>query len=150
MGIAHLAFDFGLGSQRRDGIDDDDVDRAGAHQHVRDLERLLARVGLGNEEFVDVDAELLGVCRVEGVFCIDKSGRATGLLRLGNDLQRQRRLARGFGSVDLDDAPLGQAADTQRNIQTDRARRNGLDVPGCLAVSHAHDRALTELFFDLA
>ena len=51
--VAHLAFDFGLGHQRRDRVDDDDVDRAGAHQHVGDLERLLAGVRLRDEQVVD-------------------------------------------------------------------------------------------------
>src|ERR1700761_5030140 len=38
--VAHLAFKLGLGRQRRDRVDDDDVDRAGPHQRVGDLERL--------------------------------------------------------------------------------------------------------------
>ena len=33
--------------------------RAGPDEHVRDLQRLLARVGLGNQQRVGVDAELL-------------------------------------------------------------------------------------------
>ena len=44
--VAHVAFDFGLGHQRRDRIDDDDVDRAGADQDLDDLEALLPGVGL--------------------------------------------------------------------------------------------------------
>jgi hypothetical protein len=35
-----------LGVERRDRVDHDDVDRAGAHQRVGDLQRLLAGVGL--------------------------------------------------------------------------------------------------------
>ena len=47
--IAHLAFDFGLGHQRRDRVDDDHVDAARAHQHVGDFEALLAGVGLRDQ-----------------------------------------------------------------------------------------------------
>jgi hypothetical protein len=58
--VTHLALDLRLGGQGRDRVDDDDVDRAGAHQHVRDLQRLLAGVGLRDQQLVDVDAERLG------------------------------------------------------------------------------------------
>ena len=44
--VAHLAFDFGLRHERRDRVDDDDVDAVRADEHFDDLERLLAVVGL--------------------------------------------------------------------------------------------------------
>jgi hypothetical protein len=56
--VAHLAFDFRLRRQRRDRVDDHDVDRAGAHQHVRDFQRLLARVRLRDQQLLHVHAEL--------------------------------------------------------------------------------------------
>ena len=43
-------------------------------------------------------------------------------------VQRQRRLARGFRPVDLDDAALGQAADAERDVEPERAGRDRLDV----------------------
>ena len=58
--VAHLALELSARRQRRDRVDRDDVDRAGAHEHVGDLERLLAVVGLGDEQLVDVDADLAG------------------------------------------------------------------------------------------
>ena len=57
VGVAHLAFDLGAGREGGDRVDDDDVERAGAHEHLGDLERLLAGVGLGDEQLVDVDAD---------------------------------------------------------------------------------------------
>jgi hypothetical protein len=54
--FAHFAFDFSLGRERRDRVDDDHVHGAGAHQHVGDLERLLAGVRLRDQQVVDVDA----------------------------------------------------------------------------------------------
>jgi hypothetical protein len=78
--IAHLAFEFGLRAQRRNRIDDDDVDAAGAHERVGDLERLLTGVGLGDQHLVDIDAELLRVRRIERVFGIDIGGDAALLL----------------------------------------------------------------------
>ena len=46
MAVTHLALDLGARHQGRDRVDDDDVQGPGTHQHVGDLQRLLARVGL--------------------------------------------------------------------------------------------------------
>ena len=56
--VAHLALELDARRQRGDRVQGHDVDRAGAHEHVRDLERLLAVVGLRDEQLVDVDADL--------------------------------------------------------------------------------------------
>ena len=119
--VAHLAFDLRLGHERRDRIDDDDVDAARAHQHVGDLEALLAGVGLRDQQVADVDAELAGIDGIERVLGVDVGGGAAGLLHLCDDLQAQRRLARRFGTVDLDDAAARQAADAERDVEAERA-----------------------------
>ena len=46
-----------FGVERGDRVDGDDVERAGADQQLGDLERLLAGVGLRDEQVVDVDAD---------------------------------------------------------------------------------------------
>ena len=99
--VAHVAVDLGPGHQRRHGVDDDDVDGVGAHQRLGDLQRLLARVRLGDQQLVDVDAELLGVDRVERVLGVDEGGDAAQLLRLRDHVQGQRGLAGGLRPVDL-------------------------------------------------
>src|SRR5581483_6332633 len=48
--VAHLALDLRLRRERRDGVDRDDRERARAHEELADLERLLTRVGLRDEE----------------------------------------------------------------------------------------------------
>ena len=55
--VAHLALDLGFRHERGDRVDGDDVERARADEELGDLERLLARVGLRDEELVDVDAD---------------------------------------------------------------------------------------------
>ena len=55
--LPHLALELHPRGQRGDRVDGDDVDRARADQHVDDLERLLAVVGLGDEQLVGVDAD---------------------------------------------------------------------------------------------
>jgi hypothetical protein len=94
--VAHLAFDFGAGHQRGDRVDHQHVDRVGTDQRVGDFQRLFAGIGLRDDQLVDVDAQLLGIDRIERVFGVDESGGAAVLLRFGDDVQRQRGLARAF------------------------------------------------------
>ena len=128
--LAHLAFDLGLGRERGHRVDHHDVDRAGAHQHVGDLQRLLAGVRLRDQQVVDVDAELLGVARIERVLGVDERGGAAAALHLGDHLQRQRGLAGGLRAVDLHHAAARQAADAERDVQPQRAGGDRLDVVG--------------------
>ena len=61
--VAHLALDLRARHERRDGVDDDEIDRAGAHEDLDDVERLLARVRLRDEELVRLDADRSRVVR---------------------------------------------------------------------------------------
>ena len=148
VGIAHLALDLGPRRQRRHRVDDQDVERTGADQHVGDLECLLTGVRLRDEEVVDVDPDGPGVDRVHGVLGVDVGADAAVALRLGDRVHGQRGLPRRLGTVDLHDAPPGQAADAQRQVQGEGAGGNRLDVHPDV-VAHAHDRALAELLLDL-
>ena len=48
--VAHVPFDFGLGGERGDRVDHDQVDRAGTHQGIDDFQRLFTRIGLADEQ----------------------------------------------------------------------------------------------------
>ena len=147
--LAHLALDLGLRHEGRHRVDDDDVDRSGADQHLGDLEGLLAVVRLRHQEVVGVDAELLGVVGVERVLGVDEGREASGLLRLGDDLEGKRRLAGGLRAEDLDDAAARDPADAERGVDRERARRDDGDGRfGPLA--EPHDRTLAELTLDLS
>jgi hypothetical protein len=100
--LSHLALDLGARHEGGDRVDDDDVQGAGADQHVGDLERLLTGVRLGDQQRVGVDAQLLGVVRVERVLGIDERCDAPGGLRVGDRVQRDRRVVR--------QDPVGQEA----------------------------------------
>ena len=149
VGIAHLAFELGLGHQRGDAVDHHEVDRERAHQRVGDLERLLAGVGLRDQQLVDVDPELPGVAGVERVLGVDERAGAAGLLRLGDAVQGERGLAGGFRPVDLDDPAARQAADAEREVEAERAGRDGVDLDRALALAELHHRALAERALDL-
>jgi hypothetical protein len=53
------------------------------------------------------------------VFGVDVCGDAAHCLRLRDDLQRERRFARAFRSVDFDDATARESADADCCIETD-------------------------------
>ena len=63
MAVAHLALQLGPRHQGGDRVDHQHVDRARAHQRVGDLQRLLAGVGLADQQVIDIDAELAGIGR---------------------------------------------------------------------------------------
>jgi len=141
--VAHLAVDLGARHEGGDGVDDDDVEGAGADQHVGDLEGLLTGVGLRHEQRVGVDAQLARVLGVERVLGVDEGGHAAGLLRVGDGVQGDGRLARGLRAVDLDDTAAGQSADAQRDVERhDLDRRAGL-------VAQTHHGALAVRAVDL-
>src|SRR5574337_119121 len=123
VGITHLTLDFRLRGQRGHRVD---------HHHV-----------------VDLDAELFGIGRIERVFGVDEGGGAAGALATGDRLQGHGGLAGRFRPVDLDHATAWQAADTQSDIQPQRAGGDGLDRL-VDAIAHAHHGTLAELLLDLA
>ena len=125
--FAHLAFDFRRGTSAATESTTTTSTPFERIEHFDDLERLLAVVGLRDEQVVEVDAELLRVLRVERVLGVDERRHAAELLRLGDDLQRQRRLARRFRAEDLDDAAARHAADAERVVDADRAGGDGVD-----------------------
>ncbi len=83
------------------------------------------------------------------MFGVDEGADAALLLPFRHRVQRQRGLARGLRPVDFDHAPPRQAADTQRNIEPERARRYRLDVHRAVVLAQLHHRALAELALDL-
>ncbi len=71
---------------------------------------------------------LLGVQRVHRVLRVDERAHAAELLRLGEHVVDERRLAGGLRAVDLDDAPARHAADAEREVERQRPRGDRLDA----------------------
>jgi hypothetical protein len=115
--VAHFAFDLRLGRQRRHRIDDDQIHPARADELIGDLQRLLAVVGLRDQQILQLHAQPPRILRIERVLGVDERAVATQLLRLRDRMQRQRRLARRLRSEDLDDPTARQPADAQRDIE---------------------------------
>jgi len=148
MTVAHVALDFRLGGKRRYRVDDHDIHRARAHDHVADLQRLLARVRLADQQVLDINAEIAGIDRVQRMFRVDEGAGAALALAFGDDLQGKRGLARGLRPVDLDDAPTRQTADAKSDVEPERPSGDGGDGLAAL-VAQPHHGALAELAFDL-
>ena len=79
---------------------------------------------------------------------VDEGHLAAPLLGLGHHVEGQSGLTGGLGAIDLNDTPLGHAADAQGDVQGQRAGGDGLHHHvGVL--SQAHDGALAVIPFDL-
>ena len=149
MRIAHLALDLGPWHQRRHRVHHHHIHRAAAHQHLDDLQRLLAGVGLRDQQFVDIDAQPLGIGGIERVLGVDNGADAAAPLRIGDDMQAERRFAGALRPIDLGDAPARDAADAQRQIEHDRAGRDGFDFDMRPVLAELHDGAFAEAALDL-
>ena len=91
--VAHLPLDLSPRYECGDRVYYDDIEGAGADEGVGYLQGLFAVIRLGKVEVLQVHADSLGVSRVEGVLGVDEGGEAPGLLRLGDDVQGEGRLA---------------------------------------------------------
>ena len=128
MAIAHLTIDLRLRNEGCDRVDDQDIDRAGAHHRLGDLQCLLTGIRLGNIEIIDINADVLRVLRIQCMLCIDEAGDPATLLYFGHGMERERRLTRGLRSIDFDDSSLRVAAGTERDIQGKGSGRYGFDI----------------------
>ena len=146
--VADLAVQLGLRRQRRDRVDRDHVDRGGGDQAVGDLQRLLAVVGLGDQQLVGVDADRPRVDRVHRVLGVDEDADPALGLGLGDDVVDQRRLARGLRAEDLDDPAARHAADAERQVEGEGPGRDRFDRQRAVG-AEAHQRALAEIALDL-
>jgi hypothetical protein len=83
------------------------------------------------------------------VLGVDERADAAATLGFRHHVVDERRLARRLRAEDLDDASARQPADAERQVEGERAGRDGADRYGG-AVVHLHDRPLAELALDLA
>jgi hypothetical protein len=72
------------------------------------LQGFLTGGGLGNQQVVEVDAELAGVLRIERVLDVDEGGQTAAFLGLGDGGEGEGGFAGGFRAEDLDDPAAGK------------------------------------------
>ena len=124
MAVTHLTFNFRLGSQSCHRVDHDHVDRTGANNHVAYFQRLFSGIRLTDQQVGNINAKIAGVNRIKCVLGIDKRAGATVALALRNYLQGQRGFTGRLRPIDFHDTTAWQTTNTQRDVQTQRPRRN--------------------------
>ena len=130
-------------------VGDHDIHRAGTNQRFADFQGLLTGIGLGDQQLVNIYAQIFGVNGVQGMLHIDENGGAAALLGFGHHMQGHGGLTAGFRPVDLDDSAAGQAADAQCHIQRKGAGGDGFHIHGGI-LAQAHYSPFAKLLFDLA
>ena len=128
MAVAHFAFYLGFCYECRDRVDNDNIDGARANESLGYLKRLLSRIGLGNEQGIDIDPLVARVDGIERMLDINKRRRSALLLRLCDTMERDGRFTRGFGTVDLDDPSFRYTAYPERHIKGQRSRTDMLNI----------------------
>ena len=117
MRVSDIALQLFFGNERRDRIDDDNVDRVGFDEHFGDTHGLFAAGRLADQKGFEVDAQALRPARIERVFGVDEGGDSAGFLGLGDDMKRQGCLAARLGSEDFDDSSFRDSAPAQSDIE---------------------------------
>ena len=82
MAVAHRTINLGLGRQRRDRIDNHDIDGSRLNELLAYRERFFAARRLGDDEPCEVDADLFRVARIERMLCVDERRRSARLLNV--------------------------------------------------------------------
>lgn len=147
-GVADVAFQFLAGDEGGHGVHDDDVDGVRADESFADLQGFFTGVRLGDEEVVEVDAELGGVFGVECVFHVDEGGEAACLLCLRDGGEGEGGFAGGFGAEYFDDAASREAARAEGAVDEKVAGGDDFDGHGGF-VAEAHNGCFAKVFLDL-
>ena len=149
MAVAHFSLNLSFRNQCGDRVDDNNVQRAAAHQHITNLQCLFSGIRLRNQKTADIDTQILRVNRIQRVFRVDEGRLASCLLCFGDDMQRQRCLTGRFRSVNLYNSAFWHAADAGRDIQTDGTAGNRVDIHLRAFITELHNGTLAELLLDL-
>ncbi len=106
----------------RNGIHHQHIHRAGSHKRIRDLQSLFPRIGLAEEEVIKIDAQFTCITRIERVLRIHEGADTALFLRFRDGVERERRLAGTFRSINFDNPAARKPANAQRDIKGERTR----------------------------
>ena len=138
----HLAFQFGLGHQGGHGINHDHIQRVGARQCLANSQRLFATVGLGHQQIVQVHSQAFGVGGIQRVLGVNERGQSARSLRMRDDVEHQSGFAGGFRAKNFDNTPARHAADSQGQIERERACGDDRDLLQRSRIAQPHDAAI--------
>ena len=149
MCISHVTVDLCLRHQCRDRVDDHDIQRAGTHHGLGDLQRLLSGVRLGDIEVVNIHADILRIDRIQCMLRINKTGNTVSSLHFRDHMQCDRCLTTGFRTVDLHDPAAGNPAEAECQVQAQGTGGNCLYIHMGRCIPKTHHGALSIRFLDL-
>ena len=150
MAVSHVAVDLRLGNQCCHGVHYNNIHSPGANHGLCDFQSLLAVIRLRNVQIINIHAYVLCIDRVKRMLRVNKSGNSAPFLDFRDHMKRNCRLTTGFRTINLHDSSLGDASQSERNIQTQRACWDRLDIHLCRRITELHDRALPVLLLNLA
>ena len=122
--VRHFALDFSAWRECRDRVDDDEIDRTRSNEVVGDFERLLAVVGLRDQEIFGIHAEVFRVELVESMLRVHDGTNAASFLAFCDGVDGKRSFAGRFRTIDFHNAALGVTANAEREIQGQTAAGN--------------------------
>src|SRR5258708_28128141 len=148
-GIAHVAFELGLGDQSGDGVDNNDVDGARADERFGDFESLFTVIGLRHQQIVNINAQTTRIAGIERVLGVDESGLAAELLRFSDHLQSERGFTAGFRAIDFNHAAARKTANTESGVNLEAATGDDVDRNKNILVAEAYDGTFAVGLFNL-
>ncbi len=145
--ISHFTIQFCLRHQSSNGVNDDQVNGTALNEHFADIQGLFTGIRLGQNEFININAQGFGILGIDGIFSIDEGTSASLLLTLGNGMQGKGCFTGRFRTINLDDSSLWIAANAKGSIQSDGTGRNCINrYIGTIA--KPHDTAFAIFLFN--
>ena len=147
--VPHFPFNLLTGNERRDRVHNNNIQRTGANQGIRNLKPLLAAVRLRNQQGIDIYPQRPGINRIKRVLGVYKCRFAAYFLRLRNTVESNRRFTRRFRPVNFNNTSFRQSANSQRNIKAKRSGRNMVNVHRYI-FAETHNRPFAMRLFEIA
>ena len=138
------------GTRAATEFDDDNVHAAGSDKRLRDFQGLITRVRLRDQQIVDVHAALGRIAWIQSMLHVDVGRSSAAALGLCHDVLAEGGLAGGLRAEDFGDAAARHTADTQGDVQRERAGRDRIGGEHVLGFAELHDRALAVALENIA
>ena len=149
MAVSHISLNLLSWNKSSHRVNYNDINRSGAHHGLCDLKRLISAVRLGNIQFININADIFRINRIQCMLCINKPGNSASFLYFRNHVESHRRLTAGFRPVNLNHTTFRNPSESQRKIQAQTARGNSLNRNMRTGISKPHHRAFSEILFQL-
>ena len=149
MGIPHLSVNLCLWNESCNRVHDHDIHSTGTNHGLCDLQSLLSVIRLRNIKIINIYANIPGINRIQCMLRVNKARNTAPFLYFCHHMERNRGLTGRLRTVYLDNPSLGDTAQSQCNIQTDRTCGNRFYIHIHTGFPQLHHRTLAIGFFNL-